>query len=401
MKRFTLILVWTGLFIGLSFLPGSPLRLLWAQSAGLYSLQVASLPTKISAQKEMERLKSHHLQVQAISWEDRENKTWFIISLTGFRNKEEAVKKGNQLIQKKVIRTFRVSLQKISEEAPHKPQQSPPAPSSLSPKAKGSSSGMGPVYVGPIFSEEPQEKKPPEVKESPAPSVSAFRLQVASCLTLEAAQKEIERLKSHRLKANYLLSQTQKNKKVFLIYLDSFKSKEDATQKGNQLLQKKIIKSFSVLSEKKGEEPAPSKIKEASPLPGKPVSKESPVPGKSLVYFGPISVREDEKTIRVNIILDRKIFPEITTDKVEEGSRLIITFKNIDKAIVPIQFEKIQSKTLLSFSLAPKESDCTFILVLSSAYNYEVDQKYYEKEKIYSLLIGKELPASPNPDKKD
>ena len=94
--------------------------------------------------------------------------------------------------------------------------------------------------------------------------------------------------------------------------------------------------------------------------------------------------------------MDQKIFPEIMSDKISDGSRLMVTFKNIGKYIVPIEFDKIRSKALLSFSVANKGPDCIFVLLLSSSYNYEVSQNYYEKEKIYSLFIGMEAAVEPN-----
>jgi hypothetical protein len=47
----------------------------------------------------------------------------------------------------------------------------------------------------------------------------------------------------------------------------------------------------------------------------------------------------------------------------------------------------------MSFSVAPKGTDCTFILVLNPAFNYEVSQNYFEKEKLYSLRIRWESTA--------
>jgi hypothetical protein len=402
MKRFIIALAFAGLLIIDHFSPWHPVNNLSAQTIDRYSLQVASLPTKISAQKEIERLKSHRIQAQAVPWEDRSNKTWFIIYIMGFQTKEEATQRGEQLIQNGIIRNFRVSSQKSPEETPVKVEK-PPLPSP--PPSKKESipiSGNSPVYTGSIFPKATEEEKPAPAKgDTPIPSIS-FRLQVASCSTLAAAQKEVERLKSLRLKADYSVRQNQSRKKVFIIYLDRFKSQEEATQKGNQLVQKKIIKNFKVFTEKTNTELLFPRAKEASPVPTTPSKKEpSPSLGKNPVYFGPISIKEEENSIRINIILDRKVFPEITVDKIAQGSRLIVTFKNINRYIVPIEFDKVQSKALLSLSLAQKGSDCTFIIVLSSAFNYDVAQNYFEREKIYSLVVGMEPAIDPSPVKKE
>jgi len=256
--------------------------------------------------------------------------------------------------------------------------------------------GTNSVYVAPIFPSETKEKSTAVSKEGPSlPSIS-FSLQVASLPTEEGAQKETERLKAFNIKASYTTREDASKKRGFVIYLDRFKSKEEATRYGHELIHKGIIKNFKVFSQKeKGKSPVV--VKEASPPPSPPSKKEpTPLPGKSPVNFGPISIKEEETALRIDISLDRKIFPEITADKVANGSRLIITFKNIDKIIVPVKFDKVQSKTLLSFSLDKKRTDCTFILLLNSAYNYQVTQNYFEKEKIYSLVIGREPTAQPD-----
>jgi hypothetical protein len=393
-------------FAGLLFLDPlsyrNPAKKLWAQTTDQYSLQVASLSTRISARKEIERLKSFKIQAQVVPWEDRSNKTWFVIYIGGYQTKEEAIRQGNQLIQNGIIRTFKVTSQKAKEETPVKVEK-PPLPFPPPPKKEPNPvSGNSPVYVGPIFSEETKGERPALGKEGPPPPSISFRLQVATLSTPEAAQREVERLKSFHIKANYYVRQNQSKKKLFVIYLDHFRSQEEASRKGKQLVQEKIIKNFKVSTEKTNGEPPSPKAKEAPPVQTTPSKKEpSPALVKNPVYFGPVSIKEEESSVRINIILDRKIFPEITTDKIAEGSRLIITFKNIDKYIVPIEFEKVQSKALLSFSLAQKGSDCSFIILLSSTFNYEVAQNYFEKEKIYSLVIGKEPITSPSPVKKE
>ncbi|MBA4395312.1 MAG: hypothetical protein C0407_17310, partial [Desulfobacca sp.] len=176
-------------------------------------------------------------------------------------------------------------------------------------------------------------------------------------------------------------------KKWYVIYVDGFKTKEQAIRYGNQVIQKRLIQSFSFLPEKANEE-IPIKAKETPSIPSKKDSKT--VAEKNPIYFGPIVVKEEEAGIRINIYMDRRIFPEITSDKIADGSRLLITFKNIEQYIVPMEFNKIQSKVLLSFNLALKGSDCRFSLLLNSAYDYKVSQDYFEKEKIYSLLIARD-----------
>lgn len=222
-----------------------------------------------------------------------------------------------------------------------------------------------------------------------------FTLQVASCSTLAFAQKEIQRLKSTNIHAQYAVREDRSNKKWFIVYIDRYKTKEEATRRGNQLIQKGVIKTFTIFPQKVKEE-GPPRAKELPDSPAISSKKESmPGPAKNPVYFGPIVIKEEENALRITIMLDRKIFPDITSDKIADGSRLIVTFKNIDRYIVPLEFNKAQSPTLLSFSIAKKGQDCTMVIVLSSTYNYEVSQNYYEKEKIYSLTIGRGPIAEP------
>ncbi|MFH0787721.1 MAG: SPOR domain-containing protein [Pseudomonadota bacterium] len=402
MKRFVITLALAGLLISNPLSLWNPGENLWALDPARFDLQVASLPTEISARKEIEHLKSYNLQAQMFPWEDRSRKTWFVIYILGYQTKEEAARHGNELIQNGIIRNFRVSLHKSKETAPVKVEK-PPLPSPIPPKKEPKPlPGNSPVYIGPIFSEETKEEKPTLVKESPPPPSIPFRLQIASCPTQAAAQKELKRLKSHSIKAKQLLREDPSKKKWFIIYLDGFKDREEAKRKGNQLIQKKIIKTFQIFTPKPNGEIPSSKVKEAPPAPTTPSKKELPPSSeKNPLSFGPISIKEEETALRINIALDRKIFPEITADKIAEGSRLVVTFKNIDRYIVPIEFDKVQSPTLLSFSLAKKGSDCTFILLLNSSFNYEVAQKYFEKEKIYSLVVGREPAKGPGPVKKE
>jgi hypothetical protein len=244
---------------------------------------------------------------------------------------------------------------------------------------------------------------PPEgVKSSWAGPSQRFSLQLASCSTLKSAQKEIERLGQANIRARQMIQEDRSGKKWYIVYLDNFKTKEEAGRQGKQLIRQGLIKSFRVfpgkvkeeIQEKAGPSPPPS------PAPAKKEPRESKEPKtsaeKSPVYFGPIVIREEENGLRVNILLDRKIFPEITADKTADGSRLIITFKNIDRYLVPLEFIKVQSQTLLSFNLANKGRDCAFVLLLSSADNYDVSQNYFEKEKMYSLFIRRESGVEPD-----
>ncbi len=219
-------------------------------------------------------------------------------------------------------------------------------------------------------------------------SPSRVLLQVASCPTLACAEKEIDRLSGANIRAQYTTRENRSKKKWYVIYVDQFKTREQAIRYGNQLIQKGLIQSFRFLPEKP-DEAIPFRTKETVPtIPSKKESK--PATEKKPIYFGPIVVREEEAGIRINIYMDRKIFPEITSDKIADGSRLIITFKNIDQYIVPMEFNRIQSKVLLSFNLAAKGSDCQLSLLLNSSYNYKVSQDYFEKEKLYSLLIDRD-----------
>ncbi|MBA4392584.1 MAG: hypothetical protein C0407_03430 [Desulfobacca sp.] len=404
MKRFILALAIVGLLANDPFsLWNQTKHLLAQQNSPPYSLQVASLPNKISAQKEIKRLKASNIQAQSFPSEGSSNKTWFVIFINmGFQTKTEAIQYGNQLIQKGIIKTFKVSFKKGAEEIPTKVEEQPMPSAILSKKEPIPIPGQSPVYVGPIFSKETGEEKLIQVKEDPPLSSNFFNLHVASFSTLEAVQKELNHLKSFKIEAKYALRENQSKKKSFVIYLDRFKSKEEATRKGNQLVQKNIIKNFMVYTQKPNEETQTTQVKEGLPSlstkakegPPAPITPSKKEPSSSLdkssVSFGPISIREEEKTLSITILLDRKIFPEITADKIAEGSRLIITFKNIDQNIVPIDFDKFQSKTLISLSLVKKGSECIFNILLNSTFNYEVAQNYFEKEKLYSLLISRE-----------
>lgn len=255
------------------------------------------------------------------------------------------------------------------------------------------------VYVGPIFPEETKEKNPALSKEAPSLPSFSFRLQVASLPTEAGARRETERLKAFSIKAKYTLREDASKKKWFIIYVDRFNSKEEATRYGLELIHKGIIKKFNIASPEETEN-RPIVVEKSSPPLSLPSKKEpTPLPAKSPVHFGPITIQEEETALRIDILLDRKILPEITADKVSSYSRFVVTFKNLDKHIVPMHFNKGQSNLLFSFSLARKKTDCTFTLLLSSAYNYQVAQDYYEKDKKYSIVFEGE-PATP-PDKAD
>jgi hypothetical protein len=218
-------------------------------------------------------------------------------------------------------------------------------------------------------------------------------LQVASCSTLACAKKEIDRLNGTNIQAQYTIREDRSNKKWYVIYLDRFNTREQAILYGNRLIQKGLIQSFSIFLKKSNEEIS-IKAKETLPKPSSPSQKESKsVAEKHPIYFGPIVVKEEEAGIRINIYMDRRIFPEITSKKISEGSRLLVTFKNIDQHIVPIEFDKIQSEALISFNLTAKGSDCVFSLLLNPSNNYKVSQDYFENEKIYSLLISRDSAA--------
>jgi len=223
-----------------------------------------------------------------------------------------------------------------------------------------------------------------------------FRLQVASLSTEMGARKEIERLKSFKIQAQYIRWLDRSKKTWFVVNIEGYKSEKEAIRYGKQFIREGIIQSFKVFPQKE-KEVIPTKATEAFP-PASSLPKKEPksILEEKPVYFGPITIKEEENDLRINISMDRNIFPTITSDKVADGSRLIVTFNNIDRYIVPFEFDKIQSKTLLSFGLAQRGTDCIFNLLLNSAYNYEVTQDYYEKEKIYSLIIKR----GPTPEPK-
>ena len=228
-----------------------------------------------------------------------------------------------------------------------------------------------------------------------------FVLQVSAYSTLEGAQKEIEHLKSFKITAHYTTKEDRNQKKWFAVYIDHYGTKEEATRSGNQLVQKGFIQNFFIFPMEVKSEP-PSKTKEIPAPPETPSRKEpKPKPGKSPGFSGPIVIKEEENALRIYIFVDRKFLPKISVDKNAEGSRLIAVFKNVKKSLIPIEFHQAKSKPLLSFDVSSQGPDCIFSLRLSSDYNYDVSQNYFEKEKIYSLKIGREPTVNPNPETKE
>ncbi|MEW6187172.1 MAG: SPOR domain-containing protein [Thermodesulfobacteriota bacterium] len=234
-----------------------------------------------------------------------------------------------------------------------------------------------------------------------AEETTRFMLQTAAFPTLDAAQKELDRLKTLGIQARYTTKEDQTKKKWYAVYINQYPTREEAARQGNQLIQKGAIQNFFIFP-MKGliEESSPTREKALELQPqGKPSQKESKPPsGKNPIFFGPIVIKEEDSTILMTIGLDRRIFPQISAQKNDLNSKLFITFNHIDKVLVPVDFRKDQNQALMSFSVAQKGSDCTFILVLNPAYNYEVSQNYFEKEKLYSLRIrweaaGKAVPS--------
>jgi hypothetical protein len=221
-----------------------------------------------------------------------------------------------------------------------------------------------------------------------------FALQVSAFSTLAAAKKEIERLKSFKVTAKYMTKEDRNQKEWFVVYADHYETKEEAAQQGNRLVKEGIIQNFFVFPK----EPPLITKELPSPPSNIPSPKEvKPISGKNPIYFGPVIIKEEENTILMTISLNQRIFPKITTQKHENNSHLLVTFKDIDKRVVPIDFRKDQGRALLSVSLVQKDTDCTFVLVLNPSFNYEVSQNYFEKEKIFSLRIRWESTAGPVP----
>jgi hypothetical protein len=237
-----------------------------------------------------------------------------------------------------------------------------------------------------------------------AKTSTRFALQVSAFSTIEAAQKEIERLKTFKVEAQYMTKEDRTRKEWFVVYTDHYETGEEATRQGNRLVKEGIIQNYFIFPIEVKEEPSlktdetpPSQNQEAPRL--KTLSKKEikPPARKLPVYFGPVIIKEEEHTILITISLSQRIFPKITTQKHENNSHLLVTFKDIDKQVVPIDFRKDQARALLSVSLVQKGPDCTFVLVLNPSYNYEVSQNYFEQEKIYSLRISWESTSGPNP----
>jgi hypothetical protein len=234
-----------------------------------------------------------------------------------------------------------------------------------------------------------------------ASNTPQYYLRVASCTTENEARRKTERLKSANLQAQYVRWKDRSKKTGFVVEIGGYQTEKEAIRNGNQLIRKGIIKKFLVFS-KKEKEGVSTKVKEVSPpLSSLPDKGPKPILEEKPVYFGPISVKEEENSLRINISMDRPIFPTVTTEKLADGSHLIVTFKNIGHYIVPFEFDKVQSKTLLSLSLTQRGTDCIFILLLNPANNYEVARDYYEQDKKYSLLIRKEPTPEPKQEIKE
>jgi hypothetical protein len=233
-----------------------------------------------------------------------------------------------------------------------------------------------------------------------------FAIQVSAFSTLAAAQKEIERLNSFKVTAKYRTKEDRNRKEWFVVYTDHYETEEEATRQGNRLIKEGIIQNFFLFPLEVKKEPSlitkefpPVRAKEF-PSPSSKISSKKevkPSSGENPVYFGPVTIKEEENTILMTISLNQRIFPKITTQKNKNNSHLLVTFKNIDKSVVPIDFRKDQGRALMSVSLVQKGTDCTFVLVLNPSFNYEVSQNYFEKEKIYSLRIRWESTAGPDP----
>ncbi len=202
-----------------------------------------------------------------------------------------------------------------------------------------------------------------------------------------------------------MTKEDRNRKEWLLVYTDHYETREEAARQGNRLIKEGIIQNFFILPMKVKEEPSlktkelpPPSAKEVPSSPSKiPSQKEiKPISGKMPIYFGPVIIKEDEDTILMTISLSQKIFPKITTQKYENNSHLLVTFQDIDKSVVPIDFRKDKARALLSVSLMQKGTDCTFDLVLNPSFNYDVSQNYFEKEKIYSLRIRWESTKGPD-----
>lgn len=224
-----------------------------------------------------------------------------------------------------------------------------------------------------------------------AEEVQRFMLQTAAFPTLDAALREIERLKALGVTASYLIKEDQARNKWYAVYINLYPNREEAAREGSRLIQQGIIRNFFIFPHRGLEEgPKSSEVSETfSPRLGTAVGKKDlakPMDKRPL-FFGPIVVKEEETQILMTIGLDRRVFPKIYTQKNDLNSRLFVTFPPVDKILVPVDFRKDQQQALLSFSITQKNTECTFILVLNPSYNYEVSQNYFEKEKLYALRI--------------
>lgn len=218
-----------------------------------------------------------------------------------------------------------------------------------------------------------------------AESTPYFMLQIAAFPTLPAARKEIERLKAQGISARYLVKEDPAGNPWYAVYIDLFPSREEAAREGNRLIQKGVIRTFFIF-------PYQGRAKESETPLSEPESarlkkKSGPLSDKRPLVLGPVVIKEEESHLLMTVGLERRIFPKIYTQKNDFHSRLFVTFPAVDKAVVPITFRKDRPQALLSFSVSQKNTECTFILVLNPAYNFEVSQNFFEKEKLYSLKI--------------
>ena len=214
----------------------------------------------------------------------------------------------------------------------------------------------------------------------------AFSLQVASCQFEGSAQKEIDRLKLHGIRAKFSRTPPDAQKKIwYIITIDSFKNREEARDYGNNLKAKKIIKNYKIFNQP-AEKNNTINLKAKTLLPSE--AKPSALPEKRLRVDGPLKLQEEPDSLRLGFMVDPAGIPEVRSEKGEAGSRIIVTLKKRGQSFRPLEFQRPDGM-LRSFSVTSTGAECVITLVLRSDFNYEVAQDYYEREMLYTLVITK------------
>ncbi|MBI5586565.1 MAG: SPOR domain-containing protein [Deltaproteobacteria bacterium] len=208
-----------------------------------------------------------------------------------------------------------------------------------------------------------------------------FSLQVASFETEVFARKEVDRLKLLGISATLSRISDAQKKIWYIVYIDSFKNKEEALAYGNNLKAKNIINNFILLLQQinKIDDKAMASRMDSKP----PAPRE-----KTLRQDGPLKLQEGPDFLRLELLLDRRTIPEVRSEKGETESRIILSFKSGEPSFLPLEFQRREG-LLRFFSVLPSGKGYTLTLGFNPEFNYQVAQDYFERERLYTLTVTK------------